>query len=248
MSETRIEKDSLGEIEVPADALYGAQTMRAVHNFPVSGLRPYRAFVWSMAVIKQAAALVHMDLGLLDEERGQAIVQAAQEVIDGPLGRPVRGRSLPGRRRHQPQHEHQRGDRQPGQPDSWAIAIDDPAKPVHPNDHVNMAQSTNDTIPTAIRLGCLWRLDELTDEVDAPGRRAAATRPASSTTWSSRGAPTCRTPCRCAWARSLAPMPAPSSATPSACAAPPRGCAAWASAGRPPAPASTPTPSTTPAW
>ena len=83
MSETRTEKDSLGPIEVPAEALYGAQTMRAVHNFPISGMRPYRAFVWSMATIKQAAARVHMDLGLLDVERGQAIVQAAQEVVDG---------------------------------------------------------------------------------------------------------------------------------------------------------------------
>ena len=58
MSDTRIEKDSLGEIAVPSDALYGAQTMRAVHNFPVSGMKPYRAFVWGMAATKQAAALV----------------------------------------------------------------------------------------------------------------------------------------------------------------------------------------------
>jgi fumarate hydratase class II len=83
MSDTRIERDSLGEIGVPANALYGAQTMRAVQNFPISGMRPYRAFVWSMAIIKQAAAMVHMDLGLLDRERGQAIVQAAQEVVEG---------------------------------------------------------------------------------------------------------------------------------------------------------------------
>ena len=78
MTDTRGEQDSLGTVEVPADALYGAQTMRAVHNFPVSGMRPYPAFVWSMAVIKQAAALVHMELGLLDWQRGQAITRAAQ--------------------------------------------------------------------------------------------------------------------------------------------------------------------------
>lgn len=83
MEAKRIERDSLGEVHVPADALYGAQTMRAVQNFPISGMRPYRAFIWSMAVIKQAAAMVHMDLALLDPERGQAIVQAAQEVIEG---------------------------------------------------------------------------------------------------------------------------------------------------------------------
>ena len=85
MSKARIERDSLGEIEVPGDALYGAQTMRAVHNFRVSGLKPYRAFVWGMAVIKQAAALVHMDLGMLDGKRGKAIVEAAQEVVAQPL-------------------------------------------------------------------------------------------------------------------------------------------------------------------
>ncbi len=62
----RTEKDSLGQVQVPADALYGAQTQRAVENFPISGLRPYPAFVWSMAVIKRAAAEVNRDLGLLD--------------------------------------------------------------------------------------------------------------------------------------------------------------------------------------
>ena len=83
MSDKRIERDSLGEIAVPADALYGAQTERAVQNFAISGLRPYRAFVWSMAVIKQSAAFVNMELGLLDATLGQAIVRAAQEVLDG---------------------------------------------------------------------------------------------------------------------------------------------------------------------
>ena len=73
MAKTRIERDSLGEISVPVDALYGAQTMRAVHNFRVSGMKPYRAFVWSMAIIKQAAALVHMELELMDRERGISI-------------------------------------------------------------------------------------------------------------------------------------------------------------------------------
>ncbi|NIV34310.1 MAG: aspartate ammonia-lyase, partial [Anaerolineae bacterium] len=73
----------LGEIEVPGDALYGAQTMRAVHNFRISGLKPYRAFVWGMAIIKQAAAMVHMDLGMLDEECGMAIVEAARQVVEG---------------------------------------------------------------------------------------------------------------------------------------------------------------------
>jgi len=164
MSKTRIEKDSLGEIEVPADALYGAQTMRAVHNFPVSGMQPYRAFVWSMAIIKQAAAMVHMDLGLLDEERGNAIVQAAQEVTEGRwddhfVVDPFQAGAGTSHNMNTNEVIANRASQILG------YRVDDPEKPVHPNDHVNMAQSTNDTIPTAIRLGSLWRLDELTGEV-----------------------------------------------------------------------------------
>jgi fumarate hydratase class II len=165
MSDTRIERDSLGEIEVPVDALYGAQTMRAVQNFPVSGLRPYGAFVWSMAVIKQAAAMVNMDLGLLDEARGQAIVQAAQEVIDRRwddqfVVDPFQAGAGTSHNMNVNEVVANRANQLLGH------AIDEPKKPVHPNDHVNMSQSTNDTIPTAIRLGCLWRLDELTGEAD----------------------------------------------------------------------------------
>lgn len=172
MSKSRIEKDSLGEIEVPGDALYGAQTMRAVHNFPVSGLKPYRAFVWGMAVIKQAAALVHMDLGMLDEERGRAIVGAAQEVVDGRwddqfVVDPFQAGAGTSHNMNTNEVIANRANQILG------YRIDDPAKPVHPNDHVNMAQSTNDTIPTAIRLGSLWRLDELTGEV---GRLAVELR------------------------------------------------------------------------
>jgi fumarate hydratase class II len=164
MNATRIEKDSLGEIEVPADALYGAQTMRAVHNFPVSGMRPYRAFVWSMATIKQAAALVHMDLVMLDVEKGKAIVQAAQEVVDGRWDEqfvvdPFQAGAGTSHNMNINEVIANRANQILG------YQVDDPQKPVHPNDHVNMAQSTNDTIPTAIRLGSLWRLDELVDEV-----------------------------------------------------------------------------------
>jgi fumarate hydratase class II len=159
-----MERDSLGEIAVPVDALYGAQTMRAVHNFPISGLKPYRAFVWSMASIKQAAALVHMDLGLLDPERGQAIAQAAHEVVDGRWDEqfvvdPFQAGAGTSHNMNTNEVIANRANQILG------YQVDDPKKPVHPNDHVNMAQSTNDTIPTAIRLGCLWRLGELTDEV-----------------------------------------------------------------------------------
>jgi fumarate hydratase, class II len=177
MSEVRIERDSLGEVRVAAGALYGAQTQRAVENFPISGMRPYRAFVWSMAVVKQAAALVHMDLGLLDEERGRAIAQAAQEVVEGRwddqfVVDPFQAGAGTSHNMNTNEVIANRASQILG------ARLDDPGKPVHPNDHVNMAQSTNDTIPTAIRLGCLWRLDELTGELErlsaALGQRAAA--------------------------------------------------------------------------
>jgi fumarate hydratase class II len=165
MKDSRIQRDSLGEIKVPANALYGAQTMRAVHNFPISGLKPYRAFVWSMATVKQAAAMVHMDLGMLDQQRGQAIVQAAQEVIEGQwddqfVVDPFQAGAGTSHNMNTNEVIANRANQILG------AQLYSPEKTLHPNDHVNMAQSTNDTIPTAIRLGCLWRLDELTSEVD----------------------------------------------------------------------------------
>ena len=93
MSEFRIEKDSLGELQVPADALYGAQTQRAVLNFPITGMRPYPAFIWSMAAIKRAAAEVNHDLGLFKDRQidgktitGGAIVKAIVEAHGGRVG------------------------------------------------------------------------------------------------------------------------------------------------------------------
>ena len=83
MTEYRIEKDSLGEVQVPKNALYAAQTQRAVENFPISGLKPWPAFIWSMATIKRAAAAVHKDIGLLDAKLADAIIQAGDEVIAG---------------------------------------------------------------------------------------------------------------------------------------------------------------------
>ncbi len=163
--EFRIEKDSLGEVRVPATALYGAQTQRAVLNFPISGMRPYPAFVWSMATIKRAAAEVNRELGLLDPRLADAIVQAAQEVVDGKYQDqfvidPFQAGA--GTSHHMNVNEvvANRANQILG------FRLDDTKKPVSPNDHVNMAQSTNDTIPTAIRLGCLWRLDDLLGAVD----------------------------------------------------------------------------------
>jgi fumarate hydratase, class II len=160
----RIEKDSLGEMQVPANAYYGAQTQRAVMNFPISGMRPYPAFVWSMATIKRAAAEVNRDLGLLDPKLAEAIISAAQEVCDGGLADqfvvdPFQAGAGTSHNMNINEVIATRASEILGAP------IDAPKKPVSPNDHVNMAQSTNDTIPTAIRLGCLWRLPELLEAV-----------------------------------------------------------------------------------
>lgn len=154
----RIEHDSLGEVRVPVDALYGVQTQRAVNNFPISGLRPWQAFIWSMAMIKRAAAMVNHELGLLDEARATAIQQAAQEVIDGRwddqfVVDPFQAGAGTSHNMNCNEVIANRATQiMGGQLGEYRV---------HPNDHVNMAQSTNDTIPTAIRLGALWRLDEL---------------------------------------------------------------------------------------
>jgi len=154
----RIERDSLGEIEVPALALYGVQTQRAVLNFPISGLKPWRAFIWSMATIKRAAAEVHRDLGMLDPEKAQAIASAAQEVTEGRwddqfVVDPVQAGAGTSHNMNTNEVIANRATQLLGGELGQYL--------VNPNDHVNMAQSTNDTIPTAIRLGALWRLDEL---------------------------------------------------------------------------------------
>ena len=110
----RIERDTMGELEVPDGAYYGASTMRAVKNFPASGLQPPVRFVRALGMIKLAAAKVNADLGLLDQKLADAIVKAAQEIVDGKQRRPVRGgRPVPDRLRHLHQHERQRGDREP---------------------------------------------------------------------------------------------------------------------------------------
>jgi fumarate hydratase class II len=174
MSEAfRIEKDSLGEMRVPADALYGAQTQRAVLNFPVSGMRPYPAFVWAQTVIKFAAAEVNQELGLLEPTLATAIVRAAREVLDGAhrdefVVDPFQAGAGTSHNMNVNEVLANRANQLLG------YKLNDPKKPVSPNDHVNMAQSTNDTIPTAIRLGCLWRLDELLGAIDGLERALEA--------------------------------------------------------------------------
>lgn len=161
MTEFRIEKDTLGEVRVPLNAYYAAQTQRAVDNFNVSGLKPYPAFIWSMATIKRAAAEVNRDLGLLDPKLANAIIQAADEVIAGQWNAhfvvdPFQAGAGTSHNMNTNEVIANRAS------EILGVALNAPEKkPVNPNDHVNMAQSTNDTIPTALRLGALWKLDEL---------------------------------------------------------------------------------------
>ena len=104
----------MGEMEVPADALYGASTQRAVLNFPISGTPLPRRFLRALALVKLAAAVTNRDLGLLDAPKAEAIVAAAREVADGASRRPVPDRRLPDGLRDLDQHEHERGHRAPG--------------------------------------------------------------------------------------------------------------------------------------
>src|SRR5947209_1377715 len=164
-AKTRTEKDPLGTLEVPADALYGVQTLRAVQNFPISGLLPLAPFIDAVVWIKKAAALTHKETGRLDARLADAIVAAADEVLAG---------------KHMDQFVVD--PYQAGAGTSHNMNVNEVLanranellggkrgeyKPVHPNDHVNMAQSTNDTIPTNIRLACLTRLAPLARAFDA---------------------------------------------------------------------------------
>src|SRR5512143_965958 len=170
----RVEKDSLGEVMVPAQAYYGVQTQRAVDNFSITRMRPWRAFIWSIGLVKRAAAEVNNDLGLFKDREvdgkkftarhlSEAIEQAAQEVMDRKWDAefvvdPFQAGAGTSHNMNANEVIANRATEILGGPLGKYY--------VHPNDHVNMAQSTNDVIPTAIRLGALWRLDELLTAVD----------------------------------------------------------------------------------
>jgi fumarate hydratase class II len=150
MSETRIEKDSLGEIEVPSSVYYGAQTERARQNFPVSGLRFPRRFIAALGMIKGEAAAVNEELGILQPELAQAIRQAADEVVRGdrdddfPLDIFQTGSGT---------STNMNANEVIGNRAIQILQGEMGSKsPVHPNDHVNAGQSSNDVIPTAIHL------------------------------------------------------------------------------------------------
>ncbi len=158
MTDTRIEKDSLGEIEVPADSYYGAQTERARRNFPVSGLRAPRRFIAAMGLIKREAAVVNAEMGIVEKKIADAIVQAADEVVEG---------------RHDgdfPVDVFQTGSGTSTNMNTNEVIANRAIEilggergsksPVHPNDHVNAGQSSNDTIPTAIHVSAYTAIVE----------------------------------------------------------------------------------------
>jgi aspartate ammonia-lyase len=153
----RVERDTLGEVLVPDDALYGAQTQRAVENYPVSGLREHPVFIRTFIQLKRAAALANRELGVMDGETAEAIVGACDELLAN--------------------FEKYRGQFvvdvfQAGAGTSFNMNVNEviatlSGKGIHPNDHVNMSQSTNDVFPTAIRVTVLQLLNELYPQLDA---------------------------------------------------------------------------------
>lgn len=148
--ETRIEKDSMGNMTVPSGAYWGAQTQRAVENFPISGYRFSRRFVRALGLIKQSAAKVNLDLGKIDPERAGHIVAAAQDVIDGKLDDQfVVDIYQTGSGTSSNMNANEVISNRAIEIAGGAIGS---REPVHPNDHVNMGQSSNDVIPTAIHV------------------------------------------------------------------------------------------------
>jgi fumarate hydratase class II len=153
----RTERDSMGEMSVPAGAYYGASTARAVENFPISGLRFQRGFIAAIGLVKWAAAEVNRKLGLLDGRRGELLQQAAQEVIDGKLDdqfvvdvfQTGSGTST----------NMNANEVIASRANEIATGKRGGKEPVHPNDHVNMQQSSNDVIPTAIHVAAATAMD-----------------------------------------------------------------------------------------
>ncbi len=156
---TRTEKDSLGKRDIPFDAYYGIQTHRALENFPISGIYPSPVFVQATVHIKRAAAIVHKEVGLLEQDKADAILSAADEVLSGNLREwfVVDVYQAGAGTSHNMNTNEVLANRAiellGGKKGDYSI--------VHPNDHVNMGQSTNDVIPTAIRIASLMSIKPL---------------------------------------------------------------------------------------
>ncbi|MFP4188642.1 MAG: class II fumarate hydratase [Halobacteriales archaeon] len=153
----RVEEDSMGEVRVPADALYGAQTQRAVDNFPVSDLRFGRRFIRAIGTVKYAAAEANEELGLLDSEKADAIREAAREVAEGehddefPVDIFQTGSGT---------STNMNANEVIANRACETVGAEKGSKAVHPNDHVNMGQSSNDVIPTAIHVAALTAVED----------------------------------------------------------------------------------------
>ena len=153
---TRIEKDSMGNIEVPANRYWGAQTQRSLQNFEIGGERFPREMLWALGIVKQSVAEVNSGLGLLDRDKAEVIIRSAQEVIDGELDE------------HFPLVVWQTGSgTQTNMNTNEVIAnraiemlggVLGSKEPIHPNDHINKSQSTNDAFPTAIHVAIVDRI------------------------------------------------------------------------------------------
>ena len=160
----RTERDSLGAVLVPAEALYGAQTARAVENFPISGIRPHRVFIESTAIVKWAAAMANMAIGKLPPEKGNIIAQAAREIIDGRHHAQFvvdvfqAGAGTSHNMNANEVIANRANELRGGQRGDYA--------PIHPNDDVNMSQSTNDVFPTIAKIAALRMLPGLTAQLD----------------------------------------------------------------------------------
>ncbi len=158
MANFRVETDSLGEVKVPTSSYYGAQTQRAVENFPISGRRMPPEFIRSLGVIKRAAAEANMALGLLDKRIGKAIVKASTEVAQGKFNRDF------------VVDVYQTGSATSTNMNANEVianraieilgGVMGSKRPVHPNDHVNESQSSNDVIPTAIHVSTLESIEK----------------------------------------------------------------------------------------
>jgi fumarate hydratase class II len=154
----RKEKDSMGDMQIPDDAYYGAQTQRAVENFPISGITISKSMIQALGKIKRSAAIVNHELGLLDDDRKNAIVQAADEIIEGKFDSQF------------PVDIYQTGSGTSSNMNCNEILSNRASEimggkigakdPVHPNDHVNLGQSSNDVIPTAIHIAANTMLEE----------------------------------------------------------------------------------------
>jgi aspartate ammonia-lyase len=159
----RCEKDTLGVLQVPAEAYFGVQTTRAIANFPISGLKPHPALVWATLIIKSCAAMANMTTGRLAPDKGAAIVQAASEALAGKFDdqfvvdpfQAGAGTS----------HNMNVNEVLANRAEEILGGVRGSYEKVHPNDHVNMAQSTNDVIPTAMRLASLNMLFRLIPEL-----------------------------------------------------------------------------------